>query len=148
MMVCCAAEFVVGRHHAGELGPSVSTTALLPVRDRLQQPRPPPSSPTMTRSRGLRLGTAGLRQPIAVAMDQPSGGSRDRRGAVKSAGRPVAAGGDLATARSLASLDAAISGIDVSTSRVMSSRLKRRRRISTDDGIRTVTPAIHKVSRF
>ena len=136
-----------------KLRPSVSSAALLPFHHgRPQQPRPPPTSPRRIPA-GVRLGTAGLRQPLAVAADQPGGGSLDRLPG-RAAGRPVAA------ARSAAARDAppaagrhpeagpsSVEDVQVS-SRVMYSRLERRRRTSTDDLVSTVTTAIQKVSRF
>jgi len=146
---CCTAGLSVGRR-GRKLRPSLSTAALIPVRDRDEPPRPPPTSPTMIRSPGIRLGSAGLRRPLAVLADQSGGETRDHRPA-QAARRPVTTG-DMGIRRSLAARDAlpktSTSGTDLSsTSRVMSSRLKRRRRLSMDNGTRTATPAIHKVSR-
>jgi len=121
----------------------------------------------MARFRGLRLGSARLRQPLtAVAVDQPSGGRtrRDLR-QVRAAGRPATGpppGEYLqGTPRSVTAARDALppaagqrpktgdaEASYTSSSRVMSSRLKRRRTTSTDDTGTALTPAVQKVSQF
>ena len=156
-MRCYAADLSVDYVR---LAPSLSTATLPVFRDRAKRSGTPPTSPTFSKYSGVKLGPAGLRRSMAVK-HQAVGVSHDRRHPAEhpaeSARRLVAARASE-TPRSLAARDAApatwkdaamsVSGTEVS-SRVMSSRLKHRRRTSADDvGAVTslMTPAIQKVS--